>query len=351
MALSIAATAAIALSLVYLARPVQANTTPTYHEGNVNSCEDLGLPANTPGISIDASAVVYGSKTYDTVNGGSIVITANSTLMQFSFNSANPPVLVLAVKAGDGYNEYDYRPGGATADGGLATPMNNGGQQAALSHLYICFGEASESQPGSSEPADVGSIFIRKRNAESPYQHLAGAVFTVEGVEGTFTTDADGGACVTGLPQNTSLTVTEITPPDGFALPDPASQLVKVDNDGDCTSSDVIFKDEPVETSSEPATPSPEESVEAATPTPTPEESVKAATPTPTPEGSVKAATPTPTPEGSVKAATGSPQASTPNTAFGSDPSQPTGTLLFSLILILGVSTLAVVNVRTVRRQ
>ena len=347
MALSILATAAIALSLIYLARPAQANTTPTYHEGNVNSCEDLGLPANTPGISIDASAVTYGTSTIDTVNGGTIDITANSTLMQFSFAHANPPVLAIAVKAGDGYNQYDY-PGGATADGGLATPMNNGNQQAALSHLYICFGEASESQAGSSEPADVGSIFIRKRNAESPYQHLAGAVFTVEGVQGTFTTDADGGVCVTGLPQNTSLMVTEITPPAGFDLPDPASQLVKVDNDGDCTSSDVIFKDEPVA-----ATPTPEESVNAATPTPTPEESVKAATPTPTPtpEESVKAATPTPTPEGSVGAATGSPQASTPNTAFGSDPSQPTGTLLFSLLLVLGLSTLAVVNVRAVRQR
>jgi hypothetical protein len=91
------------------------------------------------------------------------------------------------------------------------------------------------------------------------------------------------------------------------------------------------------------------------TPTPTPTATPTATptpTPTPTPESSVEAATPTPTPEGSVEAATGSPDASLPNTAIGSsDPSNPAGTILFALVLLLGTSGLAVVNVKSARRR
>jgi hypothetical protein len=337
LVIAIVALAALALSLIYLARPAQANTEPTYVAGNVNSCTDLGLPDGTPSISLDASAVSSGTHTYSTVNGGSIIITANSGLTEFSFNSANPPVLVLAVKAGDGYNVYDYRPDGTTADGGLETPTNGGAQQAVLSHLFICFGEASTASPSESQSADVASIFIRKRDAQ--YNHLAGAVFTVEGVPGTFTTDANGGVCVTGLPLNATFRVTEITPPPGYELPDPAYQDVHVDNDGDCTSSDVIFVDPP-----------------APTPTPTASESQAA---TPTPEGSVQEQTSSPSPsesqaessspEQSVEAATGTPEPSTPNTSIGGAPGNSGGTILFALLLVGSLATLAVFNVRAAR--
>jgi hypothetical protein len=81
-------------------------------------------------------------------------------------------------------------------------------------------------------------------------------------------------------------------------------------------------------------TPTPE------TPTPTPE------TPTPTPE------TPTPTPEGSVGGGTGTPAASVPDTAaslpgFGG----PIATLVFGLILVASLGTLAYANVRAARQR
>jgi hypothetical protein len=88
-----------------------------------------------------------------------------------------------------------------------------------------------------------------------------------------------------------------------------------------------------------------------ATPTPTPATATPTATPTPTPEESVEGATPTPTPEGSVEAATGSPEPSVPNTAIGSDPSSPAGTILFALILVLGMSGLAFANVQVARKR
>jgi hypothetical protein len=81
-------------------------------------------------------------------------------------------------------------------------------------------------------------------------------------------------------------------------------------------------------------TPTPE------TPTPTPE------TPTPTPE------TPTPTPEGSQAGGTGTPAASVPDTAaslpgFGG----PIATLVFGLILVASLGTLAYANVRAARQR
>ncbi|HLY83337.1 MAG TPA: prealbumin-like fold domain-containing protein, partial [Acidimicrobiales bacterium] len=159
---------------------------------------------------------------------------------------------------------------------------------------------------------------------------------------GTFTTNADGGVCVTNLPQDTTLTVTEITPPPGYTLPDPASQEVRVDDDGDCTSRDVLFVDKP-EGNVGSGTP---------TPTPTPEGSVGAATPTPTPSLS-PTHSPGQTPEGSVEAAIGSPAASVPNTAFQPQGtgSNPTGTFLAVLVLIVSLMALAVANVRVARQR
>ncbi|HLY35301.1 MAG TPA: hypothetical protein VKU35_01150, partial [Candidatus Limnocylindria bacterium] len=172
MTLSIVALTASVLSFGYLAAPALANhVAPTYVPGNINSCGDVpGLSADTPGMSIDASEVSSGSHTYDTVDGGSIIITANTAKTEFAFDGANPPVLVFAVKAGDGYYLYDYRPDGATSDGGLATPNNAGNQQATLSHLFLCFGTKTESPPPS---GNVASIFIRKD--DNAFHHLAGA--------------------------------------------------------------------------------------------------------------------------------------------------------------------------------
>jgi hypothetical protein len=75
-------------------------------------------------------------------------------------------------------------------------------------------------------------------------------------------------------------------------------------------------------------------------PTPTPEQ------PTPTPEQ------PTPTPEGSVAGETGTPAASVPDTAtslpgFGG----PLATLIFGLILVASLGTLAYANVRAARQR
>src|SRR5262249_13393668 len=48
------------------------------------------------------------------------------------------PLAAVIVKAGNGANVYRYG-SEALNDTGLATPNNNGGQQAAISHLDFCF--------------------------------------------------------------------------------------------------------------------------------------------------------------------------------------------------------------------
>jgi hypothetical protein len=87
--------------------------------------------------------------------------------------------------------------------------------------------------------ADDAGILIQKEDEDGA--RLAGAVFTVEGVSGEFTTGANGRVCVDGLPQGATLLVTEIQAPAGYRLADPASQLVEVDEDGCDSSADVRF--------------------------------------------------------------------------------------------------------------
>ena len=144
----LAAIAALALSLIWVVSPaLGSHVEPVYvDDENVNSCEDLGLDGD--GWSLSSGDVLEGEHVY--TNGDwSITITSDAGLKNFSFKDAEPPVLKLAVKAGNGYNLYDYSPGGATEDDGIATPSNSGqNEQTGLSHFFICFGEPSESKIG-----------------------------------------------------------------------------------------------------------------------------------------------------------------------------------------------------------
>ena len=91
----------------------------------------------------------------------------------------------------------------------------------------------------------VGSIKIRKVDDEGNL--LPGAIFTVEGQEGTFTTGEDGTFCITGLPFGEVLTVTEIEAPEGFEIVGDGTQEVTVDPDGDCDSAEAIFVNTPAD--------------------------------------------------------------------------------------------------------
>jgi hypothetical protein len=118
---------------------------------------------------------------------------------------------------------------------------------------------------------ETAALKIRKVDEEG--NRLPGAVFEIDGMEGTFTTDAAGEFCITGLDLDTWWTVTEVQAPAGYEIAEEASQLVEVDNDGDCNSPDAVFvntlaEEEPT---SEPTTqPTPREDEEGGNPTPTP---------------------------------------------------------------------------------
>jgi hypothetical protein len=88
---------------------------------------------------------------------------------------------------------------------------------------------------------------------------------------------------------------------------------------------------------------------ESPTPTPSPTPVV---TPTPTPEETPQGSTPTPTPEQSVAGGTGTPAPSQPDTAMSptGGPS-PIPTLVFGLILLASLGTLAYANVKTARSR
>ena len=380
--MTIAAVSALVLSLfAFTSRTALAtHVTPEYVGGNP-TCEDLGF---SNGYSIDASVVQEGAHTYSNENG-SITITSDGDKMHFSFSDADPAVEAVIVKAADGAYVYVYDPA-ATEDDGLITPNTSSNDpskpQAGLSHFVVCFSGASSTPTPTESPSqtpsetpngDTASLNIKKVNADDTSQNLNGAVFTVEGIPGTFTTgsgtyDKDGNPvpdgvnqartrtgyfCIIGLPQDSHWLVTEVTPPAGFALADPASQTVSVDNDGDCDSSDAHFDNAPLASAT--PTETPEQTV---APTETPEQTVA---PTETQEETVAAATGTPeqtvaaatgTPEGGVKAATGTPGASQPDTATGSivgNNSVPT--MLFALLLVLSLGGLAFLNVGSARKR
>jgi len=209
---------------------------------------------------------------------------------------------------------------------------------------------APASNPGitSNQTENIASIFIRKNDLN--FHHLPGAVFSVEGVAGTKTTDAEGGACFTGLPQNVTLKVTEISPPPGYTLPNPNYQMVHVDNDGDCTSRDVLFVDAPAASSSPSGSASGTASGSASpsgSASGTASGSASASSSS-SPEGSVQGTSGSP--EGSVKAATGSP-GSVPNTAY--EPSGANSALLsfFLLALLVSLSTMASMYASRIRRR
>ncbi|MEO8510470.1 MAG: SpaA isopeptide-forming pilin-related protein [Chloroflexota bacterium] len=188
------------------------------------------------------------------------------------------------------------------------------------------------------EGDEDASLKIRKisteRTATNRVIRLEGAVFTVEGQPGTFTTDEHGEFCITGLPEDVVLRVTEIVPPAGYELANPAWQDVEVDNDGDCDSAEAVFENPP-------------EVV--ATPTPTPEGSEAGSTGTPAPTATPKV---TSTPEGSVAAATGTPTSGNlPNTAAGSPLTTPLVVFGFGMLLLGSIGTLAYANVIAARRR
>lgn len=179
-----AAAATLGLSVTLLAQPALAShVTPSFVDFNINSCEDLGLPADTPSISLGSLDVQSGEHTY-TSGDLSITITADADLKHFSFEDASPPVLAVAVKAADGAYIYDYRPDGATEDDGLITPNTGGNDpskpQAGLSHLFVCFGEEAEETP---TPTPV------QTPVQTPESSVAGSTSTpeqsVQGATGT----------------------------------------------------------------------------------------------------------------------------------------------------------------------
>jgi hypothetical protein len=86
---------------------------------------------------------------------------------------------------------------------------------------------------------DNASLLIRK--VDEAGNRLAGAIFEIEGMEDQFTTNDEGEFCLTGLPNDSVLAVTEVQAPPGFEPADPATQMVEVDDDGDCDSPDAVF--------------------------------------------------------------------------------------------------------------
>lgn len=141
---------------------------------------------------------------------------------------ANTPVQGAIVGGGPDALWYDYMPFDPDhprrLDDGLHAPIDPAtGQYHELSRVTFCFG---------------ASLNVRATDEDG--RRLPGAVFTVEGQSGTFTTGANGAFCITGLELDSELRVTQTKAPPGYRNRN-ASKLVEVDDSEDCKSPDAIF--------------------------------------------------------------------------------------------------------------
>jgi len=215
----------------------------------------------------------------------------------------------------------------------LATGILDGsGEQGRDVSYYIVYAAATPTPTPAEEEEDNAALNIRKVDDEG--NRLEGAVFTVEGMEGTFTTGANGKFCITGLPEDSEWLVTEIQAPEGYEIGDEPSQLVEVDDDGSglCDSPDAVF----VNTLAEEESPTP-------TPTPKPDEGEEGGTPTPTPSPRQGELGGNPTPRGGV-------QGGVPDTAMqvGSNAGLP---MLLALLLTASLVGLGYLNVLSARAR
>ncbi|MCV0404501.1 MAG: prealbumin-like fold domain-containing protein [Chloroflexi bacterium] len=332
-------------SLVLMAAPVLADhevsgpaVAAVFVDGNPT------CPEGTVEVKFDddKGEVASGSDKNATVDGVSANIEITWTNnYKLNFDADRAQVAHVFVKGGNGANHYDYTGqvgGGSYHDDGLLSPNNDGGNQARISHVTFCLIPESD---------DDASLNILKRDTDR--NPLAGAVFTVEGLDGTFTTGADGKACIQGLPDNTKWMVTEIQAPPGYVIADPATREVRVDNDGDCDSPDVVYVNEeasesPSESASESPSESPSESA-SESPSESPSESASESpsesvseSPSSSPSEGELGGNPTPKPGGG----------SIPDTALGSEgvPAWP-----FALLTLLSLGGLVYLRLSTETEQ
>lgn len=120
-----------------------AGITPTAHDGNDDAkgtpaqvCAAMGYaagsfndPANIRGEKIDPPAAY---------SDGNMSFILDGTGTYIAWSATNAIVKAVLVKGGTGYHIYNYEGTGLKADSWLASPLNNGGQIATVSHYAFC---------------------------------------------------------------------------------------------------------------------------------------------------------------------------------------------------------------------
>jgi hypothetical protein len=148
----LAATGAAALivgsaTLVLAPSATAASVTPTKVDGNPK------CPVGLTELKIEEQGSPPKDGTYSSDDDKFVVtIDVDATGQNFNFTVTTGTALVVYAKGGDAANEYDYRPGGSTADTVLHAPEKNG-HLPELSHISFCYGETTTpTSPPTSAP-------------------------------------------------------------------------------------------------------------------------------------------------------------------------------------------------------
>ncbi|WP_292463106.1 PEF-CTERM sorting domain-containing protein [Methanolobus sp.] len=133
----------VALLVLMVAMPLAmaASVAPVYfgnwQSGNAeDECQQAG-GCGEFAYKFDDWGESIPSGEYD-VGGGNTINISNSDLKDFDWESEYPVCAVIVV-GGSSANVYYYD--NATSDSGLIAPLNQGGQQADISHVTFCFNE------------------------------------------------------------------------------------------------------------------------------------------------------------------------------------------------------------------
>ena len=235
----------------------------------VVSCD--GPPDVTIAKSASATDVLAGDAfTYTLVvtNGG----TGTAQAVTVADNTLDPPLILSAPSATQGSctavannlacNLDDILRGGTVTITFTATTTVETCPRARNQASVAAANEPVEAQANnlselvvvlvSCEPPEVPEASLNVKKVDPNGKPLAGAVFTVQGLNGTYTTGADGKFCIVGLADDTVWLVTEIKAPAGYVIGDQPSQMVEVDDDGDCDSPSATFVNKPKQAQHDP---------------------------------------------------------------------------------------------------
>jgi hypothetical protein len=211
MALAAAAGTVLLASAGYAAQP--SDPRATFHDGNVVTCDQIGLPAEFQ-LSSPSN-----NNSSDTFLAGTVVPLTQGDALNVAITAAGTAADVVVdavvVKGSNGYNEYSnpaVLPPALEPPQNYISPLTNGGNIPTISHWFVCYHFGTPPPPASLlvhkvviPPAGTPVVPI-------PASYTIEEVCTSSGTHDVTFGTGGGTQMLTGLTPGETCTVTETSP-------------------------------------------------------------------------------------------------------------------------------------------